>query len=149
MVVVAVSPPALCRAERRTVANRGSRRSVLAVGSVRSVCSSASAASGAASATGLSLGGVRNRRRGVRSGLVCRAAMDGVPDGSAPPLSARPEPKPASPNEGPPPNPPLRVAAFLAATGSLESSYLAFEKLTGQGCVDNAQCLHSLTTFYV
>ena len=59
--------------------------------------------------------------------------------GAAPSLSvndedddaATPRPKPTKKPDEPVPNPPLRVAAFLAGAGFLESSYLAIEKLTG------------------
>ena len=59
--------------------------------------------------------------------------------GAAPSLSvndedddaATPRPKPTKKPHEPVPNPPLRVAAFLAGAGFLESSYLAIEKLTG------------------
>ena len=59
--------------------------------------------------------------------------------GAAPSLSVNdedddgltPRPKPKQKPDEPVPNPPLRVAAFLAGAGFLESSYLAIEKLTG------------------
>ena len=71
----------------------------------------------------------------ARAAVVVRAAAaDGGGDapGAAPSLSVDDIPAkkpPSEPEEVP--RPPLRVAAALAAIGSLESSYLAFEKLTG------------------
>ena len=59
-------------------------------------------------------------------------------DGGAPSLSVNDEDATSEPKERTPkaldlstvPRPPLKIAAALAATGALESSYLAFEKLT-------------------
>ena len=54
-----------------------------------------------------------------------------VNDENAEEPALSPRPKPTKKPDEPVPNPPLRVAAFLAGAGFLESSYLAVEKLTG------------------
>ena len=54
-----------------------------------------------------------------------------VNDENAEEPALSPRPKPTKKPDEPVPNLPLRVAAFLAGAGFLESSYLAVEKLTG------------------
>ena len=61
--------------------------------------------------------------------------------------SAPPPPPPAP--EGPVPNPPLRLAAGLAAVGCAESSYLAFEKLVGgEAACPLSGCQTALSSSY-
>ena len=59
-----------------------------------------------------------------------------------------PAPAPRPP-EGPVPNPPLRLAAGLAAVGCAESSYLAFEKLVGgEAACPLSGCQTALSSSY-
>lgn len=89
---------------------------------------------------GMARGGVTltsrmRRKRGTTTTTKRSATMNGGGnDGVAPSLSvdtADGEKKKKKPELEPVPNPPLRVAAGLAAAGCAESAYLAFEKLTG------------------
>jgi len=91
-----------------------------------------------------------------RAPRVPRRVPRATPPGSAPPLgvnddgddSAPPPPAPRAP-EGPVPNPPLRLAAGLAAVGCAESSYLAFEKLVGgEAACPLSGCQTALSSSY-
>ena len=79
---------------------------------------------------------ISSRRRDASSVLQAsdnpgQAPSLSVNDENAEEPALSPRPKPTKKPDEPVPNPPLRVAAFLAGAGFLESSYLAIEKLTG------------------